>query len=186
MPLPFPSRSHGPIAFGFFNIASDMLLLQELFFFADRFCAAVAELALERHSAPLPCWRLARSAVGDLHGAIAGVDLSGFIGATYRLFPFPARRELFKQGPEGQETQPQIAELADRHGAADEIALRWDEQAGLVSVDSYCFTEAAFRELVAYVDRGGYPRWRDEQRPDYVREVVSRLRGTVFDPVDGR
>ncbi|MCU0723638.1 MAG: hypothetical protein MUC63_08490, partial [Planctomycetes bacterium] len=44
MPLAFESLSHGEIAFGFFQIESDMLLLEELFFFADRFCAAVVEL----------------------------------------------------------------------------------------------------------------------------------------------
>lgn len=33
MPLSFESRSHGPVAFGFFNIESDMLLLERTFFF---------------------------------------------------------------------------------------------------------------------------------------------------------
>ena len=31
-------------------------------------------------------------------------------------------------------------------------------------------------KLVAYVDRGGYPRWRDELRPPYVSEMVESLR----------
>jgi hypothetical protein len=34
MPLSFESRSHGPVAFGFFNIESDMLLLERTFFSA--------------------------------------------------------------------------------------------------------------------------------------------------------
>ena len=34
MPLSFESQSHGQVAFGFFNIASDMLLLERYFFFA--------------------------------------------------------------------------------------------------------------------------------------------------------
>jgi hypothetical protein len=33
MPLTFESISHGTIAFGFFNIDSDMLLLEKYFFF---------------------------------------------------------------------------------------------------------------------------------------------------------
>ncbi|MBC8441147.1 MAG: hypothetical protein H8D87_15855 [Deltaproteobacteria bacterium] len=37
MPLSFTSKSHGNIAFGFFNIESDMLLLEKYFFFADGF-----------------------------------------------------------------------------------------------------------------------------------------------------
>ncbi len=45
MPLAFQSLSHGQIAFGFFNIETDMLLLDIHFFFADDFCRAVRELA---------------------------------------------------------------------------------------------------------------------------------------------
>ena len=48
MPLAFDSLNHGTIAFGFFNIEIDMLLLENLFFFADRFCGAVAELSRGR------------------------------------------------------------------------------------------------------------------------------------------
>ena len=33
MPLTFDSLSHGKVAFGFFNIESDMLLLDHYFFF---------------------------------------------------------------------------------------------------------------------------------------------------------
>ena len=35
MPLPFLSRSHGAIAFGFFNIESHLLILDQVFFFAN-------------------------------------------------------------------------------------------------------------------------------------------------------
>jgi hypothetical protein len=35
MPLAFESLSHGTIAFGFFNIESDMLLLDRYFLFAE-------------------------------------------------------------------------------------------------------------------------------------------------------
>jgi hypothetical protein len=37
MPLAFESLSHGAIAFGFFNIETDFLLLERYFFFADSF-----------------------------------------------------------------------------------------------------------------------------------------------------
>ena len=45
MPLSFHSLSHGTVAFGFFNIESDMLLLDRYFFFATDFCAHVSDLA---------------------------------------------------------------------------------------------------------------------------------------------
>ena len=39
--------------------------------------------------------------VGDLMGAIHGIRLVGFIGDTYKRFPFPAARADFKQNPDG-------------------------------------------------------------------------------------
>ena len=38
MPLAFESTTHGTVAFGFFNIDSDMLLLENRFFFATDLC----------------------------------------------------------------------------------------------------------------------------------------------------
>jgi hypothetical protein len=38
MPLAFESMSHGTIAFGFFSIDSDMLLLEQYFLFGSEFC----------------------------------------------------------------------------------------------------------------------------------------------------
>ncbi len=54
MPLAFASRSHGSVAFGFFNIEIDMLLLEDLFFFADRFCRAVVDLLENQTSLTSP------------------------------------------------------------------------------------------------------------------------------------
>lgn len=45
MPLAFESLSHGAIAFGFFNIESDMLLLEHYFFFATDFCEHIRAMA---------------------------------------------------------------------------------------------------------------------------------------------
>lgn len=180
MPLAFESRSHGTIAFGFFNIQSDMLLLDELFFFADHWCKAVVELARStspRPTAELSGWRIQdRPSIGDLHGAIAGIEYSGFIGATYRKWPFPQRQSGFKQSPEGDETQGDIEAMIEPFGERLSIVLNWDRAKGFVSLDGYRFTDSQFSDLVAYVDRGGYPRWRDDARPPYVREMVGELR----------
>jgi hypothetical protein len=174
MPLTFSSNSHGTIAFGFFNIESDMLLLQELFFFADRFCEAVLQLARERGETRLEGWRLDDpSQVGDLHGAIAGQNLSGFIGATYRCWPFPQHPEGFKQNPDGHKTQQEVQEMIATFGQPAQIPLAWEGQT--ISVDAYRFDQQAFCLLVGYVDRGGYPRWRDEVRPSYVRRMMEQL-----------
>jgi len=45
MPLVFESLSHGKIAFGFFNIKTDMILLEHYFLFARGFCRSLPEAA---------------------------------------------------------------------------------------------------------------------------------------------
>ena len=92
MPLSFESLSHGTIAFGFFNIESDMLLCDRYFFFADDFCARIGQIAehagdpdyrtiWEIHTIDIP------EKIGDLMGAIHGIHFTGFIGELYRRFP---------------------------------------------------------------------------------------------------
>ena len=175
MPLAFQSRSHGAIAFGFFNIEIDMLLLDRLFFLDRSFCNAV--LALDgQDEASLEGWRIDDSLrVGNLHGAIAGQDLSGFIGATYERFAFPADPAGFKQSPEGDANSAWAAEIIAGFGGAETIALCRDRRSDLVCVGEYEFDLPGFGELIRYVARGGYPRWRDERRPAHVRQMVRAL-----------
>jgi hypothetical protein len=45
MPLAFESMSHGTVAFGFFNIDTDMLLLEQYFLFGSEFCRQIGKLA---------------------------------------------------------------------------------------------------------------------------------------------
>ena len=178
MPLAFESQSHGRVAFGFFNIESDMLLLEQLFLFADDFCASVVDLARGGVGTVVPIdgWRIRQpAAVGNLHGAIAGVDLSGFIGASYREFPFPARTEDFKQSPDGARTQTWMTETLARFGEPERIPLEWLATDSAVSVAEYEFDHVGFRKLIEYVERGGYPRYRDERRPECVTRMIRTL-----------
>jgi hypothetical protein len=52
MPLAFESVNRGTIAFGFFNIDTDLLLLQQYFLFADDFCAHLVRLAGKKRQEP--------------------------------------------------------------------------------------------------------------------------------------
>jgi hypothetical protein len=184
VPLAFPSRSHGTIAFGFFNVAIDMLLLEELFFFADRFCQVVVDLHQGRGpELALAGWRIADpAAVGNVNLAIQGLHLGGFIGATYREFPFPERPEGFKQQPDGSRNRAWAAAAIARFGAPAELQVRVDPATGDVAVAGYVFAPDAFAALVAYVDRGGYPRWAGEERPPYVAAMMAALRAPATPP----
>ena len=101
MPLEFQSLSHDRIAFGFFNIDTDLLLMEKHFFFANFFCNTIETIASRKNyskeSLVMPGYIIERfENIGNLMGAIHGVDLTGFIGAVYKLFPFPHSPEEFK------------------------------------------------------------------------------------------
>ncbi|MBW1782683.1 MAG: hypothetical protein JRL30_18315 [Deltaproteobacteria bacterium] len=181
MPLAFDSISHGTIAFGFFNIDSDMLLLDRYFFFATDFCSYIRDMA--QHRAPEPyetSWDVYHICdpedVGDLMGAIHGIRYTGFIGKVYLRFPFPKRPEEFKQKPEGFRTRDRVEAIIQKFAQTVEIRFCVDRKASEVAIGPYRFTRASFQELIRYVWQGGYPRWRDEIRPDYVRAMKEAIR----------
>jgi hypothetical protein len=180
MPLAFESMSHGQIAFGFFNIESDMLLLEHYFFFADEFCALAGRLAnsdsAEKFETDWGVYNIEkREDIGDLMGAIHGVHFTGFIGETYRKYPFPRHPEDFKQKPQGHETQAVFREMIEKYANKVEIPFIADLEKQEVSIREYGFSRDAFLELVSYVWAGGYPRWQSETRPGYVREMKDAI-----------
>jgi hypothetical protein len=181
MPLAFDSISHGPIAFGFFNIDSDMLLLDRYFLFATEFCSHIRKIA--EYAGPSPyetSWEAYNipdpADIGDLMGAIHGIHYTGFIGEVYARFPFPERPQDFKQKPEGCRTRADMVAIIENYARTVEIPFSIDPEAGEVFIDPYRLTKAAFQELIRYVWQGGYPRWRDEIRPDYVLAMKEAIR----------
>lgn len=187
MPLAFRSASHGVVAFGFFNIETDLLLLDRLFFFADDFCRAATTLctpaAGETPRVAFDGWSIAdRRRLGDLHGSIAGHARWGFLGAVYERWPFPERRAAFRQQPEGSANRTAAAELIARFGEPCKVPAAFDAAGRVVELGEYAFEEPEFQRMIAYVDRGGWPRWRDDERPSYVTAMRSALRAAGREP----
>ncbi len=187
MPLAFHSLSHGEVAFGFFNIDTDMLLLDVHFFFADDFSAAVSELASFEADGParvsLDAYTLDRGRIGDLMRAIHGIEFRGFIGDVYKRFPFPAEEEKFRQQPEGFETRGIIEEMIRPYAGRRTIPIACDDRRLAVNIGGYLFDRRVFQGLILYVWQGGYPRWRDGLRPAYVTEMMQateRSRSPLF------
>ena len=189
MPLEFQSLSHGPIAFGFFNIESDMLLLDRYFLFADDFCDHISALAAEcRGASSDTIWEVYNiergEDIGNLMGAIHGMIFQGFIGEVYKLFPFPQEKAGFKQKPDGFKNRSTVETLIQRYGKQIEISVIIDRNRETIAIGDYAFTRSSFQELVKYVWRGGYPRWKDEVRPDYVlkmKDAIERGEETLFE-----
>ncbi len=184
MPLAFHSLSHGTIAFGFFNIETDLLLLENHFFFAPEFCAAVASMAQvqthESRRTRLPGYRIDRPEdLGNLMDAIRGTDLRGFIGHVYRLYPFPRNPEEFKQKPYGDTHRAEVETLLGQWARSIRIPMAWEAGPQRVSIADFTFGVGPFRELVAYVWQGGMPGWQDTARPEYVMAMRDTIKGSV-------
>ena len=182
MPLGFRSLSYGVVPFGFFNVASDLLILNDHFAFASEVCGWfgtwAARVGAEAESSEeVPMWVIDDpEAIGDLGGAIRGTDHRGLIGGSYRLFPFPARRADFKQDPEGHRTRSAMEALLEEF--ASDPRLIPVSISSTVRIGPYDFDAGTFAELVLYLWRGGMPGWKDDVRPPYVIEMVERIRAS--------
>ena len=191
MPLAFESLSHGTIAFGFFNVESDMLLLDRYFLFAEDFCSYLKNIAQAVGDQPYHTrWEIqvieAAEDIGDLMGAIHGVRFSGFIGELYRRFPFPRKDEDFKQKPEGFQTRSQVSGIIAKYAQPREISVTILPESGEAEIGVYRFNRVQFQELIKYVWRGGYPRWKDEIRPGYVtvmRDIILQNCRGIFSAI---
>ena len=189
MPLAFDSLSHGKIAFGFFNIETDLLLLNGYFLFASDFCRHLVEAAEGiREGEWESTWEIysvEAEAIGNLMGAIHGFDLRGFIGEVYHLFPFPQDPEGFKQNPEGHRTRSLIEEILSKDGTKAAITFRVTQSLSAVNIGEYLFRQENFQELIFYIWQGGYPRWRDGRQPGYVEAMKQSVEKAGCFPFKG-
>ena len=189
MPLEFQSISHGSIAFGFFNIETDMILLEHYFLFAQDFCDNISKTAevLPKglYESSWDIYLIGNNvAIGNLMGAIYGIDFRGFIGEVYKLFPFPKCQVDFKQKPEGFKNRKLIEELIQHFAKRINIPFVIDQKNDKVGIGEYLFNRASFQELVKYIWLGGFPRWKDNIRPDYVlrmKEMIEQSKNPLFD-----
>ncbi len=182
MPLAFQSLSHGTVAFGFFNIESDLLLLDRCFFFASDFCNHVVALADAQPVGGVlrPAWVIEESAeIGDLMGAIAGTRHTGFIGAVYRRFPFSQEPAGFKQKPDGWKTRPILFELLRHFAVRRDLPVAVSEVGAMITIGDYRFGRSGFHELLDYIWRGGYPRWESGTRPEYVLRMAQAAQASL-------
>ena len=180
MPLAFESLSHGTIAFGFFNIDSDMVLLEKYFFFGSDFCEHIVAMAEGIHAgeyrARWPGYIIDdRARIGDLMGAIHGTRYTGFIGELYRRYPFPEKPEAFKQQTRGFLNQAVVREMISGYARNIQIPITANRRSGVVEIGVYHFSQQTFQELIQYVWRGGYPGWQDDARPEYVEAMKVQI-----------
>ncbi|KIX12350.1 hypothetical protein [Dethiosulfatarculus sandiegensis] len=182
MPLGFSSQNSGRVAFGFFHIEVQMLLLNNCFFFARDFCELIKRLALVQAGDPfeelLRGWVIEYSLdMGELHGAIAGISRHGFLGDLYRRWPFPQDRAEFFQKSEGKATNKLVTLSIAGYGEARDLTLAaFETDSGpCLNFCGYHFDQKEVRRLFDYVWQGGMPGWENKIRPDYLLETVAMM-----------
>jgi len=189
MPLLFQSLSHGEIPFGFFNIETDMILLQNYFFFASDMAENVIKLAENKGESleqTWPVYILGEGQIGNLMGAISGVVFQGFIGEVYTHFPFPHEPERFKQNPEGYKTRGLIEKIVSRYTGLTTITVTVHTQEQRLYIGDYHFNKPGFHALLGYLWAGGYPKWKDGVKPSYIlkmREAIERSSNPLFSDI---
>jgi hypothetical protein len=182
MPLAFSSLNLGRVAFGFFHIEVQMLLLSNRFFFARDFCELMGELASARPDQPfeavLKGWIIESSLdIGELHAAIAGISRQGFLGDLYRRWPFPQNRADFVQKTQGKATDKQVTLAIAGYGEQRKFAVAsFDVGSGpCLDLCGYHFDQKGVRHLFEYLWQGGMPGWENKKRPDYLLETVAMI-----------
>ncbi len=179
MPLSFNSLSHGRISFGFFNIKTDLVMLENYFFFAKDFCELIKTVSqqniLNECYSNLNCYEILFSRIGDLGSAISGLNYTGFIGEIYKLFPFPKELSQFRQDPEGEKTRQLVLTILEKYSKAKDIVFYLDAIRGLIKIGRFLFNKDQFYSLLNYIWLGGYPRWKENKRPGYLIEMYQAI-----------
>jgi hypothetical protein len=53
-----------------------------------------------------------------------------------------------------------------------------------IGIGEYLFNRTSFQGLIEYIGMGGFPRWKDGIRPDYVlrmKEMIEQSERSVFE-----
>ena len=53
-----------------------------------------------------------------------------------------------------------------------------------IGIGEYIFNKSSFHELIKYIWLGGFPRWKDNVRPDYVlkmKGMIEKSKNPLFD-----
>jgi len=178
MPIAFPSKSHGQIPIGFFNIETDMLLMDHYFFFSTDFCEWIVEWTANKDAnrdEKMIYLISQREMIGNLSGAIHGYEFTGFIGKVYKLFPFPESHAGFKQKPYGTQNRPVVEQTIQPYAERLKVPIVFHKDSSTIDFGVYTFSAEAFRSITGYIEAGGMPGWLDGRPPDYVIRMMAKL-----------
>jgi hypothetical protein len=65
--------------------------------------------------------------------------------------------------------------MIQKYAKRTNISFFVDQKNDKISIGQYVFSKTTFQELIKYIWVGGFPRWKDAVRPDYVMEMKRRI-----------
>jgi hypothetical protein len=178
MPLSFDTQSHGQIPIGFFNIDTDMILIENYFMFIEDFCKWITDWSGQSGDLETKVKMFVienPDDIGNLMGAISGVVFTGFIGEVYKKFPFPKEPEAFRQKPEGVKNRTVVEKIIKKFAKKNTIKISISKKEQTITIGDYMFSREQFHEVIYYIWRGGMPRWTDDEKPVYVEEMMKAV-----------
>ena len=77
--------------------------------------------------------------------------------------------------------------MIDAYAVKQCISVSFLPDRSEIAIGMYRFEKSVFQQLIAYVWRGGYPRWQDESPPDYVaamKKDILNCKHRLFEGID--
>jgi hypothetical protein len=84
---------------------------------------------------------------------------------------------------DGWKTRDILLGIISHYAVRRDIEMAVSPAASHIEIGDYRFSRAGFHELLNYIWRGGYPRWENGVRPDYVlymAETACQSAGALF------
>ena len=69
-----------------------------------------------------------------------------------------------------------MEKIIEKYGELKSIQFRVKADADEVHIGEYSFKNNVFEELINYVWEGGYPKWKNGQRPEYVLNMMDWIK----------
>jgi hypothetical protein len=80
-----------------------------------------------------------------------------------------------------------VSGIITKYARPQKVSVAISPGGSEIEIGVYRFNRVQFQELIKYVWRGGYPRWKDERKPGYVtvmRDIILQSCEGVFKGID--
>ena len=77
-----------------------------------------------------------------------------------------------------------MKEIIQEYTGKTSIPFVIDQKVDQITIGEYLFSKVSFHELIKYIWLGGFPRWKENLRPDYVsamKKIIGQFKNPIFE-----